>query len=298
MQPDLAVQRAIAAFGTPVVLGGDLTLAYHSRLYASTLGALLPPVIARTAHPVGLRRVSLLLVAMAGVSAFGAAFALMRLPPTRMVVLAATLVAVAILCVLAVRALLRGQRWALAFARLCVPVAVGAWVIGLLEHPIRIDVLGVVGLLALWPAFGPGLSEWVAASRPIGRALGSGVAGVLLVGVGLSLGANAVPELTAARPSDLHLDLAVQCTMTGASVTGLVVTAGVVLDRLDVLPNGFSPATQPLDRIALWIDGDPAPGAVYNETILAGRQLFQPGSPGTRPTILDRTAREDSRTCR
>jgi hypothetical protein len=287
-EPEAAVQRAIRAFGTPSAVGGEVTLAYHSRLYASTVGVLLPPVIARTAHPIGLRRVSLLLISTAAFFLVGAGIAATQLPPTRLVVLTLVFVAVATLCLVALRALLHGQRWALAFARLCVPIAIAAWVIGILERPIRIDLLGVAGLLALWPVLGSGLSDWVAPSRPVGRVLGTGVAGVLLAGVGLSIGGISVPEITAAGPSDLHLDVAVNCTIDGGSVTELIVTAGVVFDRLDVMPRGIQPRERPLDQIAIWIDGEPAIGVVLEEVIHDGRQIFQVAWPGYE--ILDRTA--------
>ena len=46
-----ASHRAIADFGTPASLGGELGRTYHSRLWASTIGVLLPAITPATSRP-------------------------------------------------------------------------------------------------------------------------------------------------------------------------------------------------------------------------------------------------------
>ena len=53
LDAEAAADQAIESFGEPARLGRDVTLAYHSRLYASTVGVLVPTVVESKAKPSG-----------------------------------------------------------------------------------------------------------------------------------------------------------------------------------------------------------------------------------------------------
>jgi len=68
-----AAESAIRSFGSAQRLGVEMTAAYHSRLYASTIGVLLPAVAGSADRPAGLGRLqALLLVPILGTVAVAA----------------------------------------------------------------------------------------------------------------------------------------------------------------------------------------------------------------------------------
>ena len=121
-----AVERAIAELGTADQLGRDFGRTYHSRLWASTIGVLLPAVAPRDQRPavVGWLRFTLGLAML--IAGIGLALLLPQATPVRALI---TLVAEAFglwAIGLAIGALARGQRWALLYA-IAVCVGLLAW---------------------------------------------------------------------------------------------------------------------------------------------------------------------------
>ena len=278
--PEAAADRAVAAFGGQVQIGRDLAAVYHSRLYAATVGTLLPGVASATGQwPRGMGRTIWLLLISAALWALSAVVAFASLSPTRAVLVCALSVVTALIWAACARALVRGQRWALPVARLAVIVALVAAVQSLLTHFLTIDLIGAFALLALWPVFGTELSNWVRASEAIGHRLGLAVAVIPMLAIAAGTFPASIPELTATSPNDLHLEASVTCPATPTRPdqgTELNVVATFTWDRLDPWPRGIQPASSPQDWISAWIQGEPAVGAIGVETLRDGVRSFQP----------------------
>jgi len=247
-----AVDRAIASFGSADRLGRDFQRTYHSRIWASTIGVLLPQVATGNPRPgaVGWLRfgvgLTIVVTSIAGVVALPSA------SPLRLLVGGPMLLASLVVGLLAFRALARGQRWALRYAMAVAVLLVAYGVRDVLfpaqPRTITFPIGAFVGVAILLVAQGSwvALQAFVNGSRPIGARLGLLVTATLVLPPLLFL-PFADPTLASAR--DLEMHLSVTCGIGDVDIGDGQVIGGreraeVVLDmtwrRTDLLPHGLS----------------------------------------------------------
>ncbi len=254
-----AVETAIRSFGQASRLGREMTGAYHSRLYSTTIGVLLPAVAAPPGQPAGLLNMWLL-IGVVAVFQLALVGTLVNLTPVRAVVFALSAGLSVALSVLAFRALGRAQRWALRYSQFVLALLLvesAATIIGVLDQPLELFTGPILALFALWvldPAIGGEMAEWFSHSRPLGR----GPAIVLVVAVAAGFGlpplATVMPDPTQVSASDLDLQVSAACTRDAdGGVTDIEVTTSLQWSRLDLLPYGLGQPETPerfLDRVA------------------------------------------------
>jgi hypothetical protein len=247
LDPRGAAFAAIEAFGTPEELAPGLTRAFHGRLYASTIGILLPAVVPPEGRPAGFTLCRLLLGIVFAFGVLGLVISILTEPytPLRQLEWLAGVVAYVSLAMLAYRALLRQQRWALRYVQVLAAGMVIAGLVMFFGQPITINFLAIYALVVLPAAFGRGLAEWVAGSRSIGVVLGAVIVLGALGPWALDPVVAAVPDPTAAEPGDLSMVASAQCTANpdGATITGTV-TVDLRWSRTDLLPYGVLGAWQ------------------------------------------------------
>jgi hypothetical protein len=288
MDEEAAADQAIRSFGQPARLSQDVTLAYHSRLYASTIGVLLPTVVVPREKPRAywtfwlIHFLTFFAIINLGVRA------LMEWTPLRAGVgLAGCLVAyVAVFT--AFGAYGARQRWALGFARFELPflfwwgallawsgmpaeqlqasmvgLMVGSVVMAIAQSPPRADDSpGRPAPVRVALSFVPrdwrlrSLSAWMY-DRPIPRRLLVGLSGMLIVGSALPFVALNIADPTQIGPADMQVELSVACTRsTSGDVDTVDVTASFLFRRADLWPNGLMRAGGgPTDEIALAVEG-------------------------------------------
>lgn len=108
-----AADRAIADFGTPEAVGPELVGVYHSRLWASTIGVLLPAVADRTHRPAVVGWIRLMLAISVVFSLVAVVLSTWIDTPGRTIAFLVLTGPGIALAALAIPALVRGQRWAL-----------------------------------------------------------------------------------------------------------------------------------------------------------------------------------------
>ena len=281
-----AAESAIRSFGSAQRLGVEMTAAYHSRLYASTIGVLLPAVAGSADRPAGLGRLqALLLIPILGTVAV-AAGELGSLTPGRALLAVVGAAAAVSMSLTAILAIGRGQRWALRYAQLLVFLALAFAVDTLVimpAHTYQVPIGGLLGLYCLGPALGADMKKWTAASRPLGKLLGPLV--VLMVAAGLSLpfAAPILPDPTQVGPGDLNLRLSLICTRdTSGYVTALDLTTEFRWNRLDLLPSGIKGGLKTLEGRSA--DGD---GLLYGVLPGAGSHLDEYNGKWLDPPASD-----------
>ncbi len=282
-----AVSRAISEFGPADTLARDFGRTYHSRLWASTIGVLLPAVVANGERP----RVVAWLRFTVGVAAvlLVGGLILNASPATPLRALgwtAVDLVALGAL-VLAYRALGAGQRWALWYA---IAVALEFLIIGIGEvvspaRPTSVTIpLGAIlaggVLLGVRSAWGR-LQAYVSGSRPIGRGLVVALAGSLLLPVFSGPLLAVLPDPTQAGAADLTLRLSMTCdagnpASGGPSASGvqrITLVAEATWRRTDFLPLGVSglfPSSSPQgDSSGFQVLDNQPPGSIVPTWLLA-----------------------------
>lgn len=256
-----AADEALGAFGGVDELAADLSGAFHSRLWASTIGVLLPAVAGRDDRPgiVGWLRFALG-IGMA-LSVIGLAQVMWQATPVHVLLAIGVLGLGLAGLALAFGALARGQRWALWYA---IAYAVELVVFGAIsviapEVPgsftIPLGALLGVGVLLGVRSGWHRLQAFVAASPPVGRALGALLTASLLGPPLLSPALAALPDPTQASADDLRLLVSVTCDRgdvaepnfaTRRDIQRVMIVADMAWRRGDVLPNGldgvFNPA--------------------------------------------------------
>ena len=288
LDEDAAADQAIRSFGEPAGLSRDVTLAYHSRLYASTIGVLVPTVVNAKAKPRAYFVVWLVHMA----ALFAVTGLLIRAVTEWTPVRAGIGIAGGLLAYLAVfsafAAYSARQRWALGFTRLELPLLV--WWGALLVWagmPAEDLAAGTVGLLfgcatvalSQTPAEDPrssgrpalvrlalsfvprdwrlrSLSAWMY-ERPVPRRLLVGLSSMLIVGSALPFVALNVADPTQIGAADMQVGLTVACTRSASGdVSAVDVTASFMFHRTDMWPNGLTnPGGSPTDEIALAVEG-------------------------------------------
>jgi hypothetical protein len=238
---EAAMQSAIEAFGAPAGLGRDLTLAYHSRLYASTIGVLLPAIAPPSDRPRGLWLSRALLVVVAALQVLGVGIVVVAdwVTPGRALVALPCLAVSFAMMVLAYKALARQQRWALVFVQVLAVGLVVAGVADFVLKPVTISLLGILALFVLPTVRRPELAAWVAGSRPV--RLGLGIVIVATVSLPWASGwvAASMPDPTTASPDDLGMQVQVVCTRTDGKVVSGSIQVDLRWRRTDLLPNGL-----------------------------------------------------------
>jgi hypothetical protein len=288
LDEDAAADQAIRSFGQPARLSRDVTLAYHSRVYASTIGVLVPTVVNAKAKPRAYFVVWLVHMA----ALFAVTGLLIRAVTEWTPVRAGIGIAGGLLAYLAVIAAFAAygarQRWALGFARLELPLlfwwgALLAWS-GMPAEQLEASAVGIVGaFLVMAVAQSPlradeypgrpapvrlalsfvprdwrlrSLSAWMY-DRPIPRRLLVGLSGMLIVGSALPLVALNVADPTQIGPADMQVQLSVTCTQSASGdVRTVDITASFLFHRTDMWPNGLArPGGGATDHIALAVEG-------------------------------------------
>ena len=281
-----AAETAIRSFGQASRLGREMTGAYHSRLYATTVGALLPAATASPGQPAGYRRLRVLL-ALIAVFQFVLVGTLINLTPVRAVLFALGLGFSIALSVLAFRAFGRAQRWALRYCQFMLAMALVTGAATLFSQPpdgVSIPILGILGLWMLGPAIGPQMAEWFSHSRPLGRGLAIAVAMSAAAGFALPQLATVMPDPTQVTASNLDLRVSAVCTRdTGGGVTDVEVTTSLRWSRLDILPYGLRQPETPvwlLDRFApAVLTSGGAQASEWRESWVAGTAAERYGQP-------------------
>ena len=245
-----AITSAIAAFGDPSMVGRDLMDTYRGRLWASTIGHLLP-VADRFENPPGLvvwlarfDQVIAVFSALAAVGLFATA------TPVRATLAAGLGLASAAVLWLAASALYRGQAWALPVSTFVCLVNGIIFFASLGQPPggVTLSINGLIGLVLFLrlAANLTTLNQWVAASRPIPGRLGWPVA-VALVGWSLFIGfGSSIPDPTQIGRGDVRARGTVSCAIPqGTMDAGLpavpvpTLDLRVTYDRVDAFPRGF-----------------------------------------------------------
>jgi hypothetical protein len=249
-----AVEHALAELGGADQLAAEFRRTYHSRLWASTIGVLLPAVASKDEWPavVGWLRFTLALTML--VIGVGLVLLLPQATPVHamglIVVEAFGLVAMN----LAIKGLARGQRWALLYA-MGICVALLAWGVesvlvtpwGSITIPLgAILAAGVLlGVYAAWDR----LRVFVAGSGSVGRKMGVVLLLSLLIPSTVPPVLAALPDPTRAGPDDLIISLSMYCdrgdaVVDGVGVVGNIQRVTLVADmrwrRSDLLPKGVA----------------------------------------------------------
>jgi hypothetical protein len=303
MDADAAADEAIRSFGEPARLGREVTLAYHSRLYASTIGVLVPTVETPKDRPRGYWLVWSLLFTTFFLMAYGQAMALMSWTPLRAGIgFGGTLMAF-IAASLVYSAYSRRQRWALGFAPFELPLLLW-WVVILYlmnpPEPAAMTIgaaggLGTVVATSAWPFRLRPLSSWRDLrlrslsswlnERPIPRRLLAVLCAMLILGSAAPVVALNLPDPTQIGPDDMQVGLSVVCTRhDSGELSAVDVTASFVFTRTDVWPNGLVGALGgggPTDYVALAVQGSRPNGIPMVTPMLTQTPTFRDATDGT-----------------
>jgi hypothetical protein len=286
LSSDEAADAAISDFGDTSRIGSEMTMAYHSRLYASTIGVLLPAVVFWSDKPEGYGRARafLFLVGSIEVLTIVGVLFLNRLTPVRLVFAELMMLAAASVTILAYRALARAQRWALVYVKF-LAIAYVAYCVGqLFMPPTTISFTGILVAIFILPAvFDAELARWVAGSRRTGAVIGSMIVASILMGLGANPLAAAMPDPTQASPSDLSMSVRVNCNRTDGLVTNGEVTATLRWARTDFLPYGLRPNMTQTDQIGV----SSAPVYYLLPNAPPFERNLEDGVVGTMLTVVD-----------
>jgi hypothetical protein len=249
-----AVESAVRSFGDAGRIGFQMTAAFHSRLYATTIGALLPAAVAPEGRPSGYRRLRLLLLLSAMMELVMAWIGLTLLTPGRAAVLVAAALVTFALDALAYRAFGRGQRWALRYCQFVlatVLVAGAASVFTATPNGVTVPIVGLIGLWMLGPAIGGEMADWFSHSRPIGRGLAVALVTATMAGFLLPMAAPVLPDPTQVTAADLDLRVTATCTRDASGgVKAMDLETRLRWGRLDLFPGGLGHAS-----VQQWQDG-------------------------------------------
>lgn len=273
LTPHDAAERAIRDFGGAERIGRDFTRTYHGRLWASTIGVLLPAGTP-AGRPLAVTLFWILALAMSAVYLLLAGWALAHHPPIRALVLGvggATASGAILLVGLALR---RARGWALDVATAGSLILVVLGVVELASG--RISLGGLLALAALLVYFNDPLRvrRWM---TPAPEPRGAVIVAVIAIGLPL-LQPVAVdfPDPTQAEPKDLHITAWMECT---ENPRGGTVTVELEWARTSLAPGGAAR----LDRFgdALVLEMNDQLAAPYGVTRLVevstGESVAEPG---------------------
>ena len=250
-----AVETAIRSFGEAGRLGHEMTGAYHSRLYATTIGALLPAVAPPPGKLWGYRRLRLLLALAAVVELVLGWIGVTQLTPVRALLFTCGVGLALALDVLAFRAFGRGQRWALRYCQFLLAVVLVQGAESVFAAPSgtsTIPILGIIGVWMLRPAISGQMADWFSSSRPIGRALAVALVAAVAAGYLVPYAAGATADPTQVSASDLNLQVSAVCTRDASGgVTAIDINTRLRWSRLDLFPYGLGQG----NVVNSWQDG-------------------------------------------
>jgi hypothetical protein len=295
LNEDTALERAISDFGGVATIGDDLRRTYHSRLWVSTIGILLPVAAYSGDMPGVVRWVARGGNLFAMLSLFFAAFAALTMSPVRAVAVGGALGIGAVAIWLAAEALRRGQAWGWTVMTWVLAVEGVTFFVALWSPSgnVNVSITGLIGLLLLVRllANGTTLRGWVGQSGSLPRKVGVGLAAVMIAWGVVPFASPLLPDPTQASEADVSVLASVACGHNYNSDLP-VKTVTVVLDitwaRIDLLPLGLVKATQDwgdsirLDLTDAWATGGPS-----LTDAATGAGLDQNGAYGlTMPTSL------------
>lgn len=243
-----AADEAIRDFGTPWRIGGDLTRTYHGRLWASTIGVLLPGSNLRGPQPRIAWWLGASLRFYGVITAIGTVAIAASISPVRAAVALFFGVLSTALLFLAAAALRKRQRWALDLAIVANVVGLVYGLSAMLTTPglISLNVIFSGLLLALAATERQRLGLWVRRSRPIGNALSLAILATVLGGSMALAMARDLPDPTQAGRDDLHVILRIECSRERVAVS-----ADVRWDQVSLLPGGLANLDQYGDLLLL-----------------------------------------------
>lgn len=249
LAPDAAQERAIVDFGGAATIGAELRQTYHSRLWVSTIGLLLPVATAPGELPGVVRWVARGGSFFAVLSALLGAYAALTMTPARAVLVGGSLGLGAVVVWLAAEALRRGQSWGW---------TVMAWVLAVEavilftstrtpDSTFNISINGLIGFLLLIRllANGDTFRTWVRRSGELPRRLAVAVAAVMLAWGIAPFAGPFVADPTQASEADIEVVASVVCGFNESfdkSMKNLTVTLDITWARIDPLPLGIAKA--------------------------------------------------------
>jgi hypothetical protein len=277
-----AAERAVSEFGDPDALASDFRAAFHSRLWASTIGVLMP-----LERPIGgpsaigwLSGLTALAALLAGV---GAVVMALTLTPVRAIVAGFGMGAGCVVLWLASVAVARGQRWAYRVAIAVAVLMVAQGVVQLLAGPglqISLTGIGAAAVLLLAGSQGQAVEAWLGPPKPLPRRLGVSVALCVGLSYALGWGVAAVPDPTQIGPADVAAGAAVACGDGGpgwddpAAWRTVTVTVTLHWNRVDLLPRGLAYR----DAYGSALTFEPAsPPGVFLANGMATIEVVEPG---------------------
>ena len=249
-----AAEQAISDFGSAGTLGAELGRTYHSQLWASTVGVLLPAIAPAAERPgvIGWLRFVLGLTTVLTVIALAT---VATMTPLRALGTSLSLAAGLAGLVLAFQALGRRQRWALWYA---VVITVMLLVEGLVQvvaptQPASVtiplgSILAAVVLLAVMGGWAR-LQAFVAPSPRLSRALGVMLGLSLLAPLIVPRALAALPDPSQATPDNLEVVISMTCDRGSVEIPDAPTLidrkrATLVMDttwnHTDLLPQGMS----------------------------------------------------------
>jgi hypothetical protein len=242
---DRAVARAILDFGGGDTIGPAFVRAYHSALWASTIGALLP-IAAGTNRPLGAIRWAILFDRFIALfSVLAGVVLLATWTPVRAIVAGTLVVAGGLVLWLAAEALQRGQRWGHAATVVCLIVNVVILFASLFPSTggVNVSLNGLAGLIILVALLGnAGVEGWLRGSATLPSRIGAVVAAVLLGWALAPYVGDRLPDPTQIGPNDVSVVASLTCatTVEQADSKGIAeIVVDVTPRRLDAWPLGF-----------------------------------------------------------
>jgi hypothetical protein len=209
-----AATRAIEDFGGVTDLAPRFREAFHSRLWASTIGVLLPGARPGGGRPIAVTSLAALVGLVATFDFAGAAIAAIGATPVRAVTLVVLLVLAGIVDSLAAVAILRGQRWGFFVGLLAGVVVLVQGLADMTSGPgTRISLSGIAAAIILIAvaANGSGVDRWFEASGRLPRSTAAAVGLVAALSSVAGVAPNALPDPTQMGPADIAASAAVTC---------------------------------------------------------------------------------------
>jgi hypothetical protein len=247
--PDDAAEEAIAAFGASGEVGSAFVSTFHSRLWASTIGALLPVDVAQEAAPSAITWTVRFFRVLAGFSLLSAPVLALTSTPVHAVVGTAAAVAFGAALLLVAEGLRRRQAWTVGLAALVLVLEALTFAARLIQPDggFHVDLLGLAGaiLLASWVVQDRAIAAWMTETGRV-RSLLTGAIGLAIVASTIvGFGLQSIPDPTQIGPSDIEAVASVTCAPAelasgGTSIPIPTVTLDVRYRRADLLPAGLA----------------------------------------------------------
>jgi hypothetical protein len=244
---DEAASKAIAGFGGADVIGREFMDTYHGRLWASTIGQLLPVASAGGQMPGAVLWTARFdrFIALFNIGA--AAVWLVTASPVKAAVGASLLVVGATILWLAATGLQRGQSWAVRASLIALLANAVQFFLSLGQPPggWTVSINGLIGLVLLiaMVASSIAVDQWVAGSKPIRRRLGVPLA-LGLISWALLPVLPSVADPTQIGPADIDAIASVSCAVAPSDdgvprIPSPTVVLAVAYHRVDLAPRGI-----------------------------------------------------------